>query len=394
VEISFARAEFKIALPTHNRLIVCSFIAVLVLLASCKSGDRRFSIEGDIKDMPVQNVILEQLNANDIIAIVDSERSDKNGKFVISAIAPEPGLYRLHFQDNSFILLSIDKGVIKVNSDWKTIENYSVSGSAGSESLKKFIVAIREHLRDFNTLTVVMDSLKAQGKDSVLNVAKKDFEDLRVRFTGFVEHYADTTTFEPNAIFAARFLNSSSEGPFIGTFAQTLERRFAGTKMTRDFMEYYHKISSKEKSNKVEKGRVDVGYDAPETSSPSPDGKLIALSDFKGKYILVEFWASWSPQCRKENPNLVKAYEKFKDKNFVIYSISLDNKKEDWVNAIQQDKLSWINVSELKGMNGDAAKLYGIETLPFNFLVDPTGKVIARDLRGEQLSEILRQFIK
>ena len=129
--------------------------------------------------MPEQTVVLEQMGANDIITVVDSEKANKNGHFELSGISPEPGLYRLHFNQSKFILLSVDKGNIKVSGDWNTLENYAVSGSAESDHLQKFVVGIRGHLRDFNSISIVMDTLNARGNDSMMAMAKKDFDDIK-----------------------------------------------------------------------------------------------------------------------------------------------------------------------------------------------------------------------
>ena len=367
--------------------IVSSFIA------SCGSNSRKFTIVGKISNMPVQTVILEQVNANDIITIVDSERSEKNGRFEISGISPEPGLYRLHFSTNRYILLSIDKGNITVNSDWNTIENYTVSGSPGSESLEKFIITVRERLRDVNTIGVVIDTLQAKGKDSLLAVAKKDRQEIELHFTEFIELYADTTHFEPNAIFAVRMLNAMTEVNYLDAFSQSLGRKYAGTRMTHDFDEYFKKISKRIHQPRVNQVRVDVGVVAPEITMNDPDGKPRSLSALKGKYVLIDFWASWSKTCRADNPLKVAAYKKYKDRNFTIFSVSLDNRKEEWKKAIEEDKLSWTNVSDLKGMSSDAARLYTVSGIPFNFLIDPSGKVVARDLRGEQIEAIISKIV-
>jgi thiol-disulfide isomerase/thioredoxin len=126
------------------------------------------------------------------------------------------------------------------------------------------------------------------------------------------------------------------------------------------------------------------------------NGKPVSLDSYKGKYVLIDFWASWCKPCREENPNLVKAYEKYKSKGFNVLGVSIDgaSQKAAWIAAIQKDGLSWTQVSDLKGAANEAAVLYGVESIPQNFLVDPNGKIIARNLRGAGLNEKLAGVFK
>lgn len=362
-------------------------------IAACSSDTHRFKVMGDIAGMPEQTVILEEINANDIISIIDSQRSKSDGHFELSGVAPEPGLYRLHFSDNNYILLSVDKGNIKIEGDWKTLENYKVSGSAPSEDLKKFIIAIRGHLRDFNTMSIVLDSLKARGNDSLLTVAQNDFSDMRQQFLQYVEHYADTNPYEPNAIFSARMLNPVSEKHYLEAFSQSLNRRFPNTKMTREYGEFYTKVKARQ-TQPTTTTDTELEKIAPELSLPDKDGNIVTLSSYKGKYVLLDFWASWCGPCRGENPNVVAAYQRFKDKNFTVLSVSLDDKKEDWLAAVEEDGLAWVQVSDLKGWQSPAAAAYSIHSIPSSFLIDTAGKIIARNLRGPQLEEKLQEILK
>ena len=133
---------------------------------------------------------------------------------------------------------------------------------------------------------------------------------------------------------------------------------------------------------------------APDITMPDVNGTNLSLSSFKGKYVLVDFWASWCVPCRAENPNVVAAYNKYKSKNFTILGVSLDKTKDAWVQAIKQDGLTWNHISDLKFWNSEAVALYGFNGIPYNVLLDPTGKIIADNLRGGELETKLAEVLQ
>ena len=137
-----------------------------------------------------------------------------------------------------------------------------------------------------------------------------------------------------------------------------------------------------------------IGIMADDFSQNDENDKPVKLSSFRGKYVLVDFWASWCGPCRQENPNVVKAFNRFKDKNFTILSISLDNDKSRWLQAIKHDGLAWTHVSDLHGWSNEVAVQYGIQSIPANFLVDPQGRIVARNLRGSELESKLTEILK
>lgn len=139
--------------------------------------------------------------------------------------------------------------------------------------------------------------------------------------------------------------------------------------------------------------KTDIGQQAMDFTQNNTKGEPVSLSSLKGKYVLVDFWASWCSPCRAENPEVLKAYQKFKDRNFEIIAISLDDKKEPWLKAIETDGLPWLQVSDLKGWQNAVARLYGVTSVPQNFLLGPDGKILAKNLRGEELQKELEKIL-
>lgn len=154
-------------------------------------------------------------------------------------------------------------------------------------------------------------------------------------------------------------------------------------------------VAGQQYAQQLAKQRVTaIGAQAPDFQQPTPAGHLVNLRDYRGKYVLVEFWASWCKPCRADNPNLLRAYEAYKGRNFEVLGISLDAGRENWLKAITEDQLPWTQVADLQGPQNEAAQRYNVNAIPQNFLIDPTGKIVASNLSGEDLVAQLAPYLK
>ena len=375
------------------------YIVLVAGLMACnnKQEGNNFEIEGTIKNTTANKIYLEENVPNGQPVIIDSAEI-KNGAFQLKAGSREESFYHLRLggKMTPFAFLINDASKVKIQADPdNTAQPYTVEGSTASQTLISFDRTTYEKGMALFNLGSKVDSLRrAQATDSIINMEYAKVEAA----ANSLKSYASEVLTKANSPVLILYVLSS----FQNTAANLGLPGFTKTEIADIINSAASKFPQHTALQNVKKNMLAAETEqkksnptqAMEFSQPGVDGKPVSLASFRGKYVLLDFWASWCKPCRLENPNVVKAYQEFKDKNFTVFGVSLDQQKEAWLKAIQQDGLTWTHASDLKYWENAAAVLYGVQSIPANYLIDPQGNIIARDLHGDDLMNTLRHVIK
>ncbi len=384
---------------------VIGLMSVALLLSACQHKKKGgFTVDAEYKNADKLSMLAGPISYAYLLevpygkeqapVILDSIKlTGNNGHISLSGMARAQQVYELVFGNNALAVpLVNDAADINVSVDLgKRDDFYEIKGSEASSQLKDLITFFGKKNFEMEQNMAQLDSLKgAHAPDSTILAAtnKKNsaIQDLNTYLRQFINTNNNPTLCALALGWSSRSFSKEEFESSLGN----LTKKFPDNMTLKGLKEdYEHQLSQMDQKG----DSTWVGRQAPALTLPDTEGRLVSLASYKGKYLLVDFWASWCGPCRAENPNVVQAYSEFKNKNFAILGVSLDKEKDAWLEAIKSDKLTWTHVSDLKFWQSKAVEVFQFNGIPFNILIDPQGKIIAQGLRGDDLESKLKQVL-
>ncbi len=366
-------------------------IAAAVLLASCE--EKGASVKGNLSNTDGETIVLEKLTSTEVVP-ADSIEVDASGDFKLSV--PEmtdPGFYRLRVNDNNFVILLLEKGdkAEVTGNALDFYKSYEVIGSEGSSKLRELDKRLRQDYELTDSLRRMFMDYQAAGTynmDSIKQTIDAIFLEAQEKKNTFIEKYINDNPTSLATLSAVQSLKYDEFADKFDEVVANLEKAYPNSDYVKQFKKQLVELKAKQQAAT----RTGIGAQAPEIVISTPDGETIRLSDFRGKVTMIDFWASWCKPCRAENPNVVRVYNQYKDKGFEIFGVSLDRDKQQWLDAIKQDGLTWKHGSELQFWQSSFVPAYSLDGIPMTYLLDENGIIIAKGLRGAELEARLKEI--
>ncbi|WP_460676989.1 redoxin domain-containing protein [Hymenobacter coalescens] len=352
------------------------------------AGQPGYEISGQLRNAAAgTKVYLAELTGNQFVSR-DTATTDAQGRFTFKGNASEASLYQLKLDEQNQVLVTLDnKTKLQFAGDAKKLSSdYTVKGSKDSEVLQQLVRQMMSSNAQQQSIMQRYQANAQAGRQDSMQLLEAQFYAGQARKTAGLKRLVKanpTSVVSAFALSDPQIINADENFGFADSVATQLKKAQPNSRYTKALVQTLEPLR-----------KTAVGTIAPDIQLAGPDGKVVPLSSLRGQYVLLDFWASWCGPCRQENPNVVKTYQQFKNKKFTVYGVSLDQDRGKWLKAIESDGLAWTHVSDLKGWQSAAGQSYGVQSIPMNFLLDPQGRIVAKNLRGEALSAKLAAVLK
>ena len=371
-----------------KKILPFAGVGVAVIFTTCQTSDNSAFISGEIKDGAGKTIYLDQLSSQTPVPI-DSAVIDENGRFEFSQFKPTLNFYRLRIEPQNAAILVLDSmDKVHVLADAKNMADAKISGSKETDAFNEFNAIGKKYKTKVDSLQQMFQAeLMKNPNDSVkINQLKREVDTV---YQDILEKWANELSIKvkqhKDKFASIMVLQMLDPQKYMEVYAE-VDKGLSTQHPTHPMVQMLHKIV-------VRQSALAPGTPCPDIALPDPNGKEIRLSSFRGKVVLIDFWASWCKPCRAEMPKMVSLYKKYKNKEFEILGISLDKEKEKWIQAIQQDGITWPQVSDLKFWDSEVVNLFNVESIPYTILIDKEGKIVAKGLQGDKLENKLKEML-
>jgi peroxiredoxin len=362
------------------------FLAFVVAFMACKDKSK-FEIGGKFENAaPKSKVYLYAIDKNQETAIDSTVLSDK-GEFKFVNSTPDVDFFKVKINSSEYIIIVKNGDAIKLEADLSSpVLDYKLSGAEDADKLEELNKHRNQYVAKLTALEKQFQDNVAKNPESrqaIFNQMSPELIKVKQELIEYILKFAMDNTSSLASFYAINSLNPSDYEQEILAYADKIKSNFNKNEAVTEFLVKMAKLRS-----------VQVGQTAPDFNMPTIDGKTVRLSALRGKYVMLDFWASWCQPCRQENPNVVRIYNKYKNKNFTIVGISLDKDVAAWKQAVAQDGLTWTHGSELNDFESPTVRTYQVDAIPASFIIDPAGKIIAKNLHGEELDSFLNKTLR
>ncbi|MBN1252070.1 MAG: AhpC/TSA family protein [Bacteroidales bacterium] len=378
------------------------FVAIIAL-ASCGESSNEFIVKGSLENSVGKTIFLSEFTQSGPLT-VDSVTIGDNGKFELKGNTSFPKFYMLRTEPNVFVTIIADSAdVLTVSGDFiDFINKNKIEGSKDIDLLNSMTERLRATILQMDSLSQVYQQIsEIEMSDSVKADIDKEFMDVYLAQKEDSKKFIDENSSSMISLLVLSqkiaeqlpVFNLNEDLSYFEKVDEALFAAYPSSDDVKNLHKYMEQIKNPPQTQQQPTATFGVGDEVPDISLANPKGETKSLSQLRGKYVLLDFWAAWCSPCRGESANLVANFNKYNKNGFEIFQVSLDKEKADWVKAIEQDNLGkWIHVSDLQYWQSAPARLYGIMSIPANFLLNPEGKVIAVNLRGPALGAKLQEL--